>query len=457
MHAEKWPDKIEEELDQSEKLAWQIGKSALSHRRFNRILRILGPGVVTGAADDDPSGIATYSQAGAQTGFGLLWAFPLMLPLLIAVQETCARIGAVTGRGLAAVIKDHYSRKVLYFAVALVVVANTINIGADLGAMAATSQLFINLPYALWASFYAALILLLVLTVSYKNYARILKWLALTLLAYPATVLLVGIPWREVLIATVKPQLSLDYDTLFILVGMLGTTISPYLFFWDTSEVVEDEIATKRLKSSGTAIPTITRRFMKNIRLDNIIGMVIASVAAWFIVVLCGSVLHGSGIHEINSASDAAKALEPLVQSFPNAGLVARVIFSTGIIGLGLLAVPVLAGSSSYAISEVIGWKEGLHRRFKRAVGFYAVIIGATLVGLAINFAGINPIKALIFTAVFNAIAAIPLIMMIASIGNNPRIMGNYRNSRLSNIFLRAAFIVMLGSGLFLLVSSFMR
>ncbi len=461
MHTEKWPEKIEEEieeeLDQSQKLALQIGKSALSHRRFSRILRILGPGVVTGAADDDPSGIATYSQAGAQAGFGLLWAFPIMLPLLIAIQETCARIGAVTGRGLAAVIKDHYSRKVLYFAVALVVVANTINIGADLGAMAATSQLFINWPYALWATIYAALILLLVLTVSYKNYAKILKWLTLTLLAYPATVLLIGIPWREAIAATFTPHLSLNYDAMFILVAMFGTTISPYLFFWDTSEVVEDEITSHRLKDTSTATPAITRRFMKSIRLDNIIGMVIAVAAAWFIVVLCGTVLHGNGIREINSASDAAKALEPLVKGFPNAGLVARIIFSTGIIGLGLLAIPVLSGSSSYAISEVIGWKEGLHRRFKRAVGFYTVIIGATLIGLAINFAGINPIRALIFTAVFNGIASIPLLLMITRISNNARIMGNYKNSRLSNIFLRAAFLIMLGCGIFLFLSIFMH
>jgi Mn2+/Fe2+ NRAMP family transporter len=227
---------------------------------------------------------------------------------------------------------------------------------------------------------------------------------------------------------------------MYILVGMIGTTVSPYLFFWDTSEVVEDEIAKGRLAKSGVGSPTITKRFLKSLRIDNFVGMALASVTAWFIVIVCGSVLFSHGTTSINTASDAAMALEPLVKNFPNAGLIAKLIFSVGILGLGLLAIPTLAGSASYAISETMGWKEGLYRKFKRATGFYAVIAMATLVGLAINFLGIDPIKALVFTAVFNGIAAVPLLFMIARVGNNRTIMGEHKNSTLSNIFVNLAF-----------------
>lgn len=434
--------KFERKLKRSEHRAYSIGKNILSRKRFNRFLHILGPGLVTGAADDDPSGIATYSQAGAGFGFSLLWAFPLMYPLLLAVQESCSRIGAITGKGMAAVIKDNYSKKLLYMSVALVVIANTINIGADLGAMAATTQLFVNIPFAVLATFYAIVVILLVVFVNYKTYAKILKWLAITLLAYPITALLVGQNWPEIFHSTFTVSPKLNSQTTYIFVGMLGTTISPYLFFWDTSEVVEEEVSKHRLTESGKD-PKISKRFLKSLRLDNFVGMTLAAVTAWFIVIACASVLFKNGITEINSAADAARALEPLVKGFPNAGLVAKIIFSVGVIGLGLLAVPVLAGSSSYAISETFGWKEGLYRKFKRAMGFYIVIIVATLVGLGINFLGIDPIKALIFTAVFNGIAAVPLLFMIARIGNNSNVMGEYKNGLLSNIFVRLAFVIM--------------
>ncbi len=429
-------------LGKEERHAVTIGKHLLSKKRFNRFLRVLGPGLVTGAADDDPSGIATYSQAGAGFGYSLLWAFPLMYPLLLAVQESCSRIGAVTGKGLASVIKENYSKKLLYMSVALVVVANTVNIGADLGAMAATTQLFTDIPFAVLAIFYAVIIILLVVLVNYKTYAKMLKWLAVTLLAYPVTALLVGQDWGAVLKETFATAPQLNRETIYIFVGMLGTTISPYLFFWDTSEVVEEEITKKRLTESGSD-PKINKHFLKSIRLDNFVGMTLASVTAWFIVVACASVLFKNGITQIDSASDAARALEPLVKGFPNAGLVAKLIFSTGVIGLGLLAVPVLAGSSSYAISETLGWKEGLYRKFKRAHGFYAVIIVATLVGLFMNFLGIDPIKALVFTAVFNGIASVPLLFMIARVGGSKKIMGEYTNGKVSNFFVRAAFVIM--------------
>lgn len=413
------------------------------HRnRFSRLIRVLGPGVVTGAADDDPSGIATYSQAGARYGLGFLWIFPIMYPLLIAVQESCSRIGAVTGKGLATVIKNNYSKKLLYMSVLLVVVANTINIGADLGAMAATTQLFVDIPFVALAIGYAIVIILLVVFVSYRKYAKLLKWLAVALLAYPVTAFLVGQDWSELFRNTFLVFPTINATTVYILVGILGTTISPYCFFWDTSEVVEEEISHHRLSESGND-PKISKRYLKSIRLDNFFGMTLASITAWFIVVVCASVLFKNGVHNIATAADAARALEPLVHGFPNAGLIAKLIFSVGIIGIGLLAIPTLAGSSAYAICETFGWKEGLYRKFGKAMAFYIVIIIATVVGLIINFVGIDPIQALIFTAVFNGVAAVPLLWMIARVGNNKDIMGEFKNKLLSNLFVRIAFIVM--------------
>lgn len=434
--------KLNRKITKTEHRAKNIAKHMMQRKSFSRFLRVLGPGIVTGAADDDPSGIATYSQAGAAYGFGFLWVFPFIYPLLLAVQESCSRIGAVTGKGLAAVIKENYSRKLLYMSVLLVVVANTINIGADLGAMAATTQLFVDLPYALLAVIYAVVIILLVVFVSYKKYAKILKWLAIALLSYPVAAFLIGQNWSEVFQATFLSLPSINADTIYILVGILGTTISPYLFFWDTSEIVEEEIVHHRLTETGSN-PKVNKHFLKSIRLDNFMGMTLATVTAWFIVIVCASVLFKNGVTGIDTAADAAKALEPLVNGFPYSGLIAKGIFSVGVIGIGLLAVPVLAGSSAYAISETLGWKEGLHRKFKRAAGFYIVIIVATLVGLFINFLGIDPIQALIFTAVFNGIAAVPLLWMIARVGNNSKIMGSYINGVVSNIFVRLALLVM--------------
>jgi NRAMP (natural resistance-associated macrophage protein)-like metal ion transporter len=445
-----WPFK--RNINKAERRAFAIAKAAINRKRYSRFLRVLGPGLVTGAADDDPSGIATYSQAGAAYGFGLLWAFPFMYPLLLAVQESCARIGAITGKGLAANLKDHYSRPVLYSAVALVVVANTLNIGADLGAMAAALQLFVDVPYELLAIGFAAGVVLLEVGVSYKVYAKILKWLAITLFAYPVTAFVIGQDWGAVLLATFTLPTSFDITMIYIIVGMLGTTISPYLFFWDTSEVVEEEIKKHNVAKIGRD-PVATKHFLHKLRVDNFIGMSLASVTAWFIVIVCASVLFSQGITNINSAADAARALEPLVSTFPYSGLVAKIIFSVGIIGLGMLAVPVLAGSASYAISESFGWREGMWRKFHRATGFYGVMIIATLVGLCLNFLGIDPIKALIFTAVINGIAAVPLLFMIAKVGNNTDIMGEYKNGVWSNMGIWAAFSIMLIAASILLIS----
>lgn len=444
---------VKKGIKQSEKQAYNIAKSILHYKKFNRTLRMLGPGITTGAADDDPSGIITYSQTGAMYGYSLLWVFPLMYPMLLAVQEACSRIGAVTGKGLAAVLRDNYSKKLLYLAVLLVVVANVINIGADIGAIAVTTQLFIPLPFTLIAVVYSIIILLMELFISYKKYAKILKWLTLSILAYPIAAILVKQPWSELLAATTNINLNLDFSTVYILVGILGTTISPYLFFWDTSGVVEDEIEHRRLAENAKKEPRISKRFMRSVRLDNFVGMTFASLGAWFIVVLCASVLNTNGVTEIASVADAARALEPLVNSFPNAGLVAKLVFSVGVLGLGLLAIPVLAGSSSYAISELFNWREGFHRKFKRAAGFYWVIILATLAGLSLNFLGIDPIKALVFTAVFNGISAIPLLFMIIKIGNNNAIMGQYKNGYLSNIFITLAFLAIVAASAVLFIA----
>ena len=423
-------------------------------KRFSRFLHILGPGIVTGAADDDTSGIATYSQAGATTGYGLLWMIPVMLPMLVAVQATCSRIGAVSGRGLAAIIKDNYGKPVLLIAVGLAVTANIINIGADLGAMAAALQLLVPISFQLAAVVFTCVILLLFVLVPYRHYARILKWLALLLFAYPVTAFVVGQPWGEVFSHTLIPHIDWSTGTIALIVGLLGTTISPYLFFWDTSEVIEDEIAHKRVGILAKHPPKVTKHFLRSVWIDNLSGMSLAAITAWFIMLTCGTVLFSHGITEINSAADAAKALEPLVQGFPNAGLVAKVIFSVGVIGLGLLAVPVLAGSSSYAISESFGWREGLYRRFRQAAGFYTVIIIATVIGLGINFLGINPIQALVFAAVFNGIAAVPLLAMIARVARSEKVMGEFRMSRPVTALVWTAFGTMLLATVVLLISS---
>lgn len=411
---------------------------------FGRFLRILGPGIVTGAADDDPSGIATYSQAGAQFGFHMPWTMLFTYPLMTAVQEACARVGAVTGKGLAAAVRDHYSKKILYPVVALVVVANTFNIGSDIGAMAASTRLLLpNISFALLAVGFAFIILLLEVLVSYRTYIRILKWLAMALFAYFITAFLIRVPWVEVLKATLIPHVEWNKNFLFIIVGIFGTTISPYLFFWETSNVVEDEIAEHRLNESGSSTPKLTKPYLRRLRIDTAIGMLFSNVSAWFIIVVGAVVLNRAGVTNIATAADAAKALEPLVQNFPNAGYIAKLIFAIGVIGIGLQSIPILAGSSSYAVSETFNWREGLFRKFKQAREFYFIIILGTLIGLMFNFVGFDPIKALVLTAVFNGIAAVPLIYLIARISSRTDIMGEHASGIWSKLGLWIAFSLM--------------
>lgn len=420
---------------------------------FNRFLKILGPGLITGAADDDPSGIATYSQAGAQFGYGQLWTIIFMYPLMTAVQEACARIGAVSGKGIAAVVRDNYNKKMLYAVVLLVVVANTINIGADIGAMAESMQLIIPIPFFYWAIGFTIVMLSLEIFTSYASYAKILKWLALALFAYPVTAIIAGQNWPMVLKALVVPHIEFNFPFFFILTGVLGTTISPYMFFWQASEEVEEEVKEKRLYKVGTHPPRISKRFIKNIRIDTILGMLFSEIIAFFIIVTTASVLNGNGITNIATAADAAKALEPLVSTFPNSGLIAKSIFAAGVVGIGLLAVPVLAGSAAYALAEALNWNTGLHFKIKKAYGFYGVIIVATLIGFLINFIGIDPIKALVFTAVFNGIAAVPLIFVVIKISGNSKIMGEYKSGKLSKALLITTFIAMTTSVILMLIA----
>ncbi len=409
-------------------------------RKTKQLLKLAGPGLITGAADDDPSGIATYTQTGAQFGYGQLWTALYLLPFMVAIQEACARIGAVTGKGIAAVVKENYNRTILYGLLGLILIANTINIGADLGAMGAAAQLIIPVNFVVLTLFFTALILTLEIFASYKTYAKILKWLALVLLSYPLTVLLIREPWGTILRATFFPHIQLSFAFLFIITGVLGTTISPYMFFWEASEEVEEE-KQQRLIKDGVAKPT--KSFMRRLRWDNFIGMLSSEIATWCIIVVAATALNAHGVTNIASAADGAKALEPLVQSFPDAGFIAKCLFAIGIIGLGLLAVPVLSASASYALSETLNWKEGLNLKLKRAHGFYGVITIATIVGLMINFVGINPIKALVFTAVFNGIAAVPLIFIIARMAASKKIMGEYKSGALSNIFVWTTFVLM--------------
>jgi NRAMP (natural resistance-associated macrophage protein)-like metal ion transporter len=417
---------------------------------LRRFFRMLGPGLVTGAADDDPSGIATYSQTGAQFGLGQLWTALYQLPLLMAVQEACGRIGAVTGKGLAGVIKEHYSRTVLLGVVLLVVIANTINIGADIGAVAAAGQLVVDLPF--WALAWATALTVIGLEVfvSYRTYAKVLKWLALALLAYPATALITPQDWGSIARATLLPHIEFSFAFLFLITGVFGTSISPYMFFWQASQEVEEEID-GAVPADGNGAPRLPVHFLRNMRIDTALGMLSAELAQWFIIITTASVLFAHGVTNINTAADAAKALEPLVQSFPNAGQVARDIFAIGIIGLGLLGIPILAGSAAYSLAEAMGWQEGLSKRLRNARAFYGVIAVSTLVGLALNFIGIDPMKALVFTAVFNGIAAIPLLFLIARINGNRAILSGNTGGPLSRAMVWLTCGVMGVSGLALL------
>jgi len=404
--------------------------------------RKLGPGLVTGAADDDPSGIATYSQTGAQFGYGQLWTALYMLPLMIAVQEACARIGLVTGKGITTIVRERYSKGVLYAVVGLVVVANTINIGADLGAMAAAAQLLVpSASFILLILLFTGIILVLEVFTNYKVYSKILKWLALTLLAYPITLFIVQQPWGTILKASVIPHFEFSFAFLFIITGVLGTTISPYMFFWESSQEVEEDKEKNLLPKTGK--PLVSEISVRSMRMDNTSGMLFSEFATWSIIVVAATVLHNSGVKNINTAADAAKAIEPLVHTFPHAGFLSKLIFSIGIIGLGMLAIPVLSGSAAYSVADAFNWKASLNLKFGKAKGFYGIIVAATIVGLLLNFIGVDPVKALVYAAVLNGVAAVPLLFLILKISSDEEIMGEFKSKALSKTILWITFIAM--------------
>jgi NRAMP (natural resistance-associated macrophage protein)-like metal ion transporter len=420
---------------------------------FGRLVRVLGPGLVTGAADDDPSGIATYSQTGAQYGYGQLWVMLFTLPLMTAIQEACARIGLVTGKGIVSVVKEYYGSSIGYGVVVLVLVANTINIGADIGAMAAAIELVVPVGFITAALAFTVVILVLEIFTSYRVYARILKWLALFLLSYLVTVLIVPQPWTKIFWATLIPHVEWNFGFLFIITGVIGTTISPYMFFWEANQEVEEE-RDRHLLRPGRP-PAIDRRHIRRMRIDNFIGMLSSNINSWCIIVTAATVLFANGVKNITTSADAAKALEPLVHSFPHAGFLAKLIFSMGVIGLGLLAVPVLSGSAAYAVAEAANWRASLNYKLSRAHGFYGVITIATLLGLLINFIGIDPVKALVVTAVINGVVAVPLIFLIGRIASKSEIMGEFKSGWISRTFVWLTFGFMGGAAVGLFATYF--
>jgi len=408
-----------------------------------KLFKKLGPGVITGAADDDPSGIAAYSQAGAMFGPMFLWANLYVLPLVFAVQEVAGRIGLVTGKGIAKNLKENYSKPLLLVIVSLLIIANTINLGADLGAIATAIQLLVPVNLNAILIVVTVGIILLEVFTSYRKYANVLKWLTLSLFAYIITGFFVQANWGDIFVSTIVPHLKFNFASFFTLIGIVGTTISPYVMFWQANEEVEEEMDAHTLKRSG-GIPKITEKIVKKMRLDTFIGMLFAAVSAWFIMLTAATTLFPHGINNIETAVQAATALEPLVQAFPYSGFLAKVLFALGIIGTGLLAVPILAASSSYAISEVLGWKEGLNNKLKRAKPFYLLILISTVIGLLINYVGINPIQALVYAAVLNGVISIPLIAMILAMANNRKVMGEHVTPRYINFLGYVALAVVI-------------
>lgn len=398
----------------------------VKNKHQSTFLKTLGPGIITGASDDDPSGIGTYSVVGATYGLGLTWLSLYLLPMNSAVQETVARIGIVTGKGLAGVIGKHYNKKILFILISLLVIANTINIGADIGAMVASFQLLIPVNFYYGAIALTIFMLVLEVFFSYHKYAKILKWLTLSLLAYIITGIIIHPNWLAVGQSLIVPKIILDSSFLAALVAVMGTTISPYLFFWQASEEVEEERDKGVLSDHHVAAYKIE---LKNMRKDTILGMAYANIVFLFIVVTTAFVLHNNGITSINSAADAALALRPL------AGDLTYLLFTIGIFGVGLLAVPVLAGSSAYAVCEIMGWKEGLNRKFNKAKGFYGVIIASMLFGLSMNFFGVNPIKALYYAAIVNGTASPILMYFIFKVGNNKKVMGQFTSPKWVNFW----------------------
>lgn len=438
------------------------GKLFIPEREINRYLSIpkserkkhhlsylktLGPGWITGASDNDSSGVITYSVVGAAFGLALSWLAVYLLPMMTAVQETCARIGIVTGKGLAGALRKHYSKRVIYFLAFFLVIANTINIGADIGAMAASLQLLVPVNFYLGAIIFTLLMLFMEIAFKYKKYSRVLKWLTFTLFAYIITGIIIKPDWIAVGKSVAIPDINFSATYLAAMVAVMGTTISPYLFFWQTSEEIEEEREKGILKEHHKLA---VKHELKEMRQDTVAGMSLANIVFLFIVITTAFVLNRNGITTIETAEQAAMALRPFAGDF------AYLLFTLGIIGTGLLAVPILAGSSAYAIAEVFKWHEGLNQRYSRAKGFYGVIILSMFVGLLMNFIGINPIKALYLAAIVNGLIAPILLFFIFKIGRDEKIMGDFVNPRWVNIWGTVATVLMGLAAIVLIVFTFL-
>ncbi|MBI5452049.1 Nramp family divalent metal transporter [Candidatus Gottesmanbacteria bacterium] len=424
-HIEKIASALSIALEKGLAATRKLGKGAGEITQFKKahgFWQSLGPGLITGAADDDPSGIATYSQTGARYGFQLLWLALFTFPLMAVVQEMCARIGLMTGRGLAGNIRINYPKWVLYTCAALLFVANTLNIGADLGAMAKATELIApNLNFFLLVGGFTLFCMFLQIFIPYEQYAKYLKYLVFVLFSYVATAFLSNINYNDLLFHTFVPALVLSKDQLFLITGILGTTISPYLFFWQTSHEVEEEIL--HGKTSIRLREVTTDQEVKKMRFDVWIGMFVSNAVMFFIIATCAGVLFSHGITNIATAEDAALALRPL------AGENAFLLFALGIVGMGLLAVPVLAGSAAYTVAESFNWKSGLFRKLHQARPFYGIIIFSMLIGMAINFIGIDPIKMLIFSAVVNGLVAPVILFLIVQMTSNKKVVRERVNS----------------------------
>jgi NRAMP (natural resistance-associated macrophage protein)-like metal ion transporter len=404
-----------------------------------RFLKVLGPGLITGASDDDPSGIATYSQAGAQFGLATLWTALITFPLMAAVQEMCARIGMVTCRGLTGTIKAHYPRSILYLTLIFSFPAIVLNIGADIAGMGAVANLIMpGVHPMLFSTIFTGILLLSIIYLSYKQLAAVLKYLCAILLVYLAVPFLYKQDIWAILKATVIPTIHLNKDFINILVAILGTTISPYLFFWQTTMEAED------MKKNGKVV-MVNKKRIHNMKVDVDFGMLFSNVVMFFIILTTGTVLFNGGIHQIDTVEQAARALEPL------AGKWAYLLFAAGVIGTGFLAIPVLSGSLSYMVAETAGWGGGLEKKFSDAKPFYLVIIISLVVGLFINYAGISPIQALLYSAILYGITAPVIIAVVLHIANNKAIMGKYTNSRMSNIGGFATMLLMSVAAIFLI------
>lgn len=411
--------------------------------KIKRALKILGPGLVTGASDDDPSGIATYSQAGAQFGFATLWTALLTFPLMAAIQGMCARIGIVTTQGLTVTLKKHYPKGILYLMLLFSVPAITLNIGADIQGMGAVANMMVpQIPDFVFSIIFTAILMFVIVKYPYQKLAGILKWLCLSVLLYVIVPFLIKQDWGIILKDTFVPTIKFNKEFLSILVAILGTTISPYLFFWQTTMEAENRQHSKRKIM-------VNKRILNNMKEDVNIGMLLSNVVMFFIILTTGSVLYSAGIRQIDTVDQAAKALEPL------AGKLAYLIFTIGVIGTGLLAIPVLAGSQSYMLAETFGWDEGLDKKFSEAKPFYITIIVSLLIGLSLDFIGISPIKALVYTAILYGITSPVLIAVIMHISNNKKVMGEFTNSKLSNFLGGLTFILMTAAAVALIYFQF--